>query len=174
MAGADAEDYVERQGGDAAHSIVLDLEQSLRALLRDVVCGFLEPDLKGAADDILLASGEPIEIHARDLRATVAAREARLEARAAELADPPAPTEAALAHEAVTTATLTVPVPHEFAPPPRPEDAATPREEPLRLELLDPDGRDAPWELAISEDAGVTPSADWDLADDASSYAGPV
>jgi hypothetical protein len=189
MAGGDVHDYVERQGGDTPHALVLDLEQSLRALLRDVVCGFLEADLKGAADDILLASGEPIEIYARDLRGTPAAREARLEAAAAELDEdarvpvgaapppPPAPgpTGAALAREAVTA-----PIAHQVAPPPFEHEAATPapappfpEDEPLRLELRDPDGRDAPWELD-SRDSGVTPSADWDFDDDASSYAGPV
>jgi hypothetical protein len=50
---------------------VLDIEEQLRAMLRDVLCGFLDPDLKGAADDILLTTGgvpEPFEIRARDLR----------------------------------------------------------------------------------------------------------
>ena len=55
-------------------------ENHLRALLRDVLCGYLDADLKGVADDILLECGsEPFmegdtqeselqEIEARDLR----------------------------------------------------------------------------------------------------------
>ena len=169
MAGGDVYEYADRQAGDTPQAVAHDVEESLRALLRDVVCGFLEADLKGAADDILLASGEPIEIHARDLRGTAAAREARLQASAADLevvtaaAPPPPP-----------------PPPPPPGPPPGPTDAvlarqaatAAPAEEPLRLELRDPDTRDAPWELDVPGDAGVTSSADWD--DDPSSYAGPV
>ena len=44
------------------------LEQHVRALLRDVLCGYLSADLKAAADDILLASSAEIEIKAADLR----------------------------------------------------------------------------------------------------------
>ena len=51
----------------------------LRALLRDVLCGYLEPDLKGVADDILLETAPepfalaeerhaPVEVEVRDLR----------------------------------------------------------------------------------------------------------
>jgi hypothetical protein len=47
---------------------VLEVENQLRALLRDVLCGYLDPDLKSAADDILLRSAEPFEVEARDLR----------------------------------------------------------------------------------------------------------
>ena len=45
-----------------------ELEQNVRALLRDVVCGYLSGDLRSVADDILLATGAPIEISARDTR----------------------------------------------------------------------------------------------------------
>ena len=49
----------------------------MRALLRDVLCGYLDPDLKSVADDILLESNEgPFpEIQARDLRTERFARE---------------------------------------------------------------------------------------------------
>src|SRR4051795_8098512 len=69
MGGGGANAYLEALGPDTPRSIVLELEQHVRALLRDVLCGYLSPDLKGAADDILLASstGE-IEIKAADLR----------------------------------------------------------------------------------------------------------
>jgi len=49
---------------------VAEMESHLRALLRDVLCGYLDADLKAVADDILIESGpDPqIEIQARDLR----------------------------------------------------------------------------------------------------------
>jgi outer membrane biosynthesis protein TonB len=54
-----------------ARELVAEVEAHLRALLRDVICGYLEPDLKGVADEILLESTAepPGEITARDLRA---------------------------------------------------------------------------------------------------------
>ena len=63
-------------GAGAAHGplppreLVAEVETHLRALLRDVVCGYLDTDLKGVADDILLeAEADPgEEIRARDLR----------------------------------------------------------------------------------------------------------
>jgi hypothetical protein len=50
--------------------LVAELEGHVRALLRDVLCGYLDADLKAVADDILIeAHGEPLgDIHARDLR----------------------------------------------------------------------------------------------------------
>jgi outer membrane biosynthesis protein TonB len=49
---------------------VAEVEGHLRAMLRDVLCGYLDGDLKGVADDILLETNpEPfVEIRARDLR----------------------------------------------------------------------------------------------------------
>jgi hypothetical protein len=55
-------------GPDSPVAIAGDLERHLRALLRDVLCGYLEPDLKGVADDILLEVPDPFHIEARDLR----------------------------------------------------------------------------------------------------------
>src|ERR671914_721890 len=65
-----------RTGDDAPRELVAEMEAHLRALLRDVLCGYLDADLKGVADDILLeTTPEPfMEIRARDLRAE--AREA--------------------------------------------------------------------------------------------------
>lgn len=57
---------------ESAPELVAELEGYLRALLRDILCGYLDPDLKSVADDILLESREPIEIAARDLRAAAA------------------------------------------------------------------------------------------------------
>jgi hypothetical protein len=65
-----------RTGDDSPRELVAEVEAHLRALLRDVLCGYLDADLKGTADDILLeTTPEPfMEIRARDLRAQ--AREA--------------------------------------------------------------------------------------------------
>ena len=57
--------------GDSPVELVAEAEGHLRAMLRDVLCGYLDSDLKGVADDILLETNpEPfMEIQARDLRA---------------------------------------------------------------------------------------------------------
>jgi hypothetical protein len=68
MSGGGPNAYLEALGPETPRSIVLEVEQHVRALLRDVLCGYLSADLKGAADDILLASAEAIEIRAHDLR----------------------------------------------------------------------------------------------------------
>jgi hypothetical protein len=58
-------------GPESPHALVAELEHHLRALLRDVLCGYLEPELGLVADDILLEVPDPPdgEIDARDLRA---------------------------------------------------------------------------------------------------------
>ena len=44
----------ERIGSESPRQIVAEMEGHLRALLRDVLCGYLDTDLKSVADDILL------------------------------------------------------------------------------------------------------------------------
>src|SRR3954462_4972517 len=68
MGGGGANAYLEALGPDTPRTLVLELEQHLRALLRDVLCGYLGSDLRSAADDVLLTSSEPLEIKAADLR----------------------------------------------------------------------------------------------------------
>jgi hypothetical protein len=60
-----------RHDAESPRELVVEVEGHLRALLRDVLCGYLDADLKGVADDILLETKpEPfVEIKARDLRA---------------------------------------------------------------------------------------------------------
>ena len=67
----------ERIGSESPRQIVAEMEGHLRALLRDVLCGYLDPDLKGVADDILLETApEPFapdeerfgEVEAHDMR----------------------------------------------------------------------------------------------------------
>jgi len=117
MGGGGANAYLEALGPDTPRSIALEVEQHVRALLRDVLCGFLSADLKGAADDILLTSSAEIEIEARDMRE-----------RGAGSGEPDV--------EDV------------------PEDVLFDEDEP--------------------DDAGVTPSADWEYDDDPSSYSAPI
>ena len=68
MGGGGASAYLEALGPDTPRTLVLELEQHLRALLRDVLCGYLSGDLRSAADDLLLTSNEPLDIKAADLR----------------------------------------------------------------------------------------------------------
>ena len=55
---------------ESPRELVAEVEGHLRALLRDVLCGYLDSDLKSVADDILIEShGEPLgEIEAHDTR----------------------------------------------------------------------------------------------------------
>src|SRR4051794_20602674 len=91
MGGGGANAYLEALGPDTPRSIVLHLEQHLRALLRDVLCGYLGNDLRAAADDVLLTSSEPIEIKATDTR--------RPKNREPEPPPAPPPPPAAAVHE---------------------------------------------------------------------------
>ena len=71
------DDYFDAVGSDSPRTLVNEVERHLRALLRDLLCGYLQPDLRALADDLLLDQPEPAEIHARALRdgpSTVAAR----------------------------------------------------------------------------------------------------
>jgi hypothetical protein len=59
-----------RLDAESPRELIAEVEGHLRALLRDVLCGYLDSDLKAVADEILLEShGEPLgPIEARDLR----------------------------------------------------------------------------------------------------------
>jgi hypothetical protein len=83
--------------GDSPPELVAEVEGHLRAMLRDVVCGYLDSDLKGVADDILLETNpEPfMEIEARDLRV----REAAAAAPAPAAPEPPPPAPQAQAND---------------------------------------------------------------------------
>jgi hypothetical protein len=89
-ASAELQDWI---GSEPPGVLVKEIESHLRALLRDVVCGYLEPDLKGLADDILLETApEPFaleeerfgEVEARDLRESEAAERETTEYQAVE------------------------------------------------------------------------------------------
>jgi hypothetical protein len=62
------DDYLGAIGSDSPRTLVDEAERHLRALLRDILCGYLDPDLRSVADDLLLEQPEPFEIRARSLR----------------------------------------------------------------------------------------------------------
>ena len=78
---------------DSPRELVAEVEGQVRALLRDVLCGYLDPDLKGLADDILLeTAAEPTgEIEARDLRREPEPDTAEIEALQQEEPPPASP-----------------------------------------------------------------------------------
>jgi hypothetical protein len=130
---------------ESPHGLMAEAERHVRALLRDVLCGYLDPDLKSLADDILLeATADPTgEIRARDLR-----RKREMEK---ELGTDP---EAGLDHEIEA-------------------DADTSEIEPVAVDST-PAERAQPQPVQQRLD-GVTQSADWGWgADDPDDYSAPV
>ncbi len=70
----DGDHYLDAVGSEAPRTLVAELERHLRALLRDVLCGYLDPDLARVADDMLLActtggsdQPEPLEMRAPEV-----------------------------------------------------------------------------------------------------------
>lgn len=60
--------YLEAVGPDSPRTLVEEVERHLRALLRDLLCGYLDTDLRRVADELLLDQPEPFEIRAAALR----------------------------------------------------------------------------------------------------------
>ncbi len=141
------------EAGDAsdAEALVPELEQYLRALLRDVLCGYLDADLKATADDLLLATGGQSaggreEIRAHDTRATRPVTEAAGEPDVSD-AD-------TRELEAIGADRLEQPAEAAVAQVERPEASETVADVPA--------------------EAAVTPCADWGFDEDADSYSAPV
>jgi hypothetical protein len=130
---------------ESPRELVAEVERHVRALLRDVLCGYLDPDLKGVADDILLETTADAtgEINVRDLR-----REREDEAEPEPEPEPEAQPEAEL--EADTSEMEPVAV-EEPVPEPAPVDPA-----PVQQRL-----------------DGVTESADWGWGEP-DEYSAPV
>jgi hypothetical protein len=160
IGGGSGEAYVDEIGSDSPRDLVLEIEESVRALLRDVLCGYLDPDLKHSADDILLRSAEPVEIHASDTRRWPP-REARSHETRSQITDHRSQEEPE-------------PEPQAAAPEPEPEPEVPQPD----LEPPPPEEQDTDEFEVVEEDeelaAGVTPSADWDFDDDPGSYSAPV
>jgi hypothetical protein len=169
--GAELRDWI---GPESPHALVAELEHHLRALLRDVLCGYLEPELGLVADDILLEIPDPEgeEIEARDLRVEPepepVAEEPRPEGSFAEKPEPeageeepesaPVPEEPSGEEPSGEEAVAEEPVPLPVAEQETSEMEAVPEPQ---LDFEDEDPRD-----------GVTPSVDWD--EDPESYSAPV
>jgi hypothetical protein len=91
IAGVPIDAWAPVAGVTSGRHLVAEIEEHLRALLRDVVCGYLKPELASMSDEILLQS-EPIDIRARDLREDpdpVASAAAASGDTATELESPP-------------------------------------------------------------------------------------
>jgi hypothetical protein len=159
MGGGGANAYLEANGPDTPRTLVLGLEQHLRALLRDVMCGYLGADLKAAADDVLLTSSEPIEIKATDTRHVPP--------------PPPPPPEPELEFDDPGPEPGSRPVWPQEEPEPQPQPAAAaPMPDPF-ASAAQPPLTPQPRERHAVE-AGVTESADWDWDEDPDSYSAPV
>lgn len=173
-----------RLPADSPRELVDEIEGYVRALLRDVLCGYLDADLKDVADDILIeTTSEPfLEIEARDLRQDER-REAEPEA------EPELEPEPELSEEAEPEPE---PDPDEWPEPeleewPEPEPAAVTAEaEELDTSELEPVAASEPSAAEpdpgydFEDDAprrprldGVTPSDDW-AWDDPDDYSAPV
>jgi hypothetical protein len=53
------DDYADAIGADSPRALVDEIERHLRALLRDVLCGYLDADLRALSDDLLLEQPQP-------------------------------------------------------------------------------------------------------------------
>ena len=149
IAGGSADAYMDEVGSDSPAVLTAEVETCVRALLRDILCGYLDADLRRTADDILLTSGAPVEIEARDLRVDP---------------DP----------EPQTTEIEALPKPKpkpraKAKPKPKPRAKAKPR--PKAKPDQRPATSDEPPQPELAD--GVTPSADWGF-DDADCYSAPV
>jgi hypothetical protein len=153
----------------SGRDLVAEMEEHLRALLRDVVCGYLRPELASMADEILLGS-EPVQIHARDVRGDADAVTAAVNAVEAAL-----PVEAAHPVEAVhpldppTTfgRPLDPPAPSVRLVPPEAEPRVT-----RLVDVINERKRPAP-EPDYEQAALVVDDFAWDL-DDPRDYSAPA
>ena len=169
IGGGSSEAYVDEIGSESPRELVGEIEDSLRALLRDVLCGYLDPELKHAADDILLRSSEPVEITARDIRDEPrrCRRTRRIAGRRSRITDTGGARAASLSPSRSRSPSSPNPSrsPNPTTPSTKHRAPSTSRSEP---EGLEPRGEDE--ELA----SGVTPSADWGFDEDPESYSAPV
>jgi hypothetical protein len=168
IGGGSGDAYMDTIGSESPRELVLEVEDQLRALLRDVLCGFLDSDLKSAADDILLRSAEPFEVEARDLRR--ARRFAQEEAEEESAVRSPQTAEEATGHRPEATGQRPEATGHRPEATGLGSDAVSqvgPRYWPAASAVAEPEPEP---ELAD----GVTPSDDWGLDDDPESYSAPV
>jgi hypothetical protein len=163
--------YLAEIGAEQPGRLTAEVEGYLRALLRDTYCGYLDQDLRRVADDLLVESGEPLEIKAADLRqreepgteelAAVGAEDSgtfetgelgELEPRAVD--------------ESQDLSTLDEPEP-EPVPEPAPSE---PEPEASETRWAPPE----PDPYVPEPEDGVTDSVDWGFDDDTGTYSAPV
>jgi hypothetical protein len=158
--------------------LVGEIEGYVRALLRDVLCGYLDADLKSVADDILLETNpEFLEIEARDLRQEGAGVERPSEPEPEEwpeAEEPPEPQEHPEPEpDPQPTVAMAAPAHAEEADTADAEEVDTSELEPVALADAEPDldfDEDPPPQPDLD---GVTPSDDW-ACDDPEDYSAPV
>jgi len=179
MSGAAPDPDFDGEEAELPHFLVAEMEQHARALLRDVICGYLSADLKTVADDILLASSDPIEIRARDIRGEAAEPdepEAAIETEPEEPGPPEPGPEPIAPHVSDGPGTAADPRSASWALPSLP-GPRTKREPPPRPPAPEPELEPEPepeWMEQPQLDAGVTPSADWEMDEDPASYSAPI
>ena len=163
-------------------ALVAEVESHVRALLRDVLCGYLDADLKAVADDILIDEQEPepepepapepepepyepdpfAEIEARDLRRQPFAHDAPQA--------PPPRFERAPEAEQVT---FEPELEYDYDPGPLYEDEFDTEPDTAEMEPVTVAPSTVPPEPPQHEIDGVTPSADWGW-DDPEDFSAPV
>ena len=150
IGGGTSDSYMDEVGSEPPAQVTAEIETSVRALLRDVLCGYLDADLRRIADDLLLTSGAPVEIEARDLRG-----------------DPdPEP-------DPVTTEIEAIAEPAPEKPKAKPRAKPKPRAKAKAKPRAKPRAKAKPEPVQEELTDGVTPSADWGF-DDADCYSAPV
>ena len=134
-------------------ALVTELEDHLRAVLRDIACGYLAPDLKAVADDLLLRTEPFEEVRVTDTRAAPHREQQPTEEWTPEWAPPEVAPEPR--RGVATRGTGSEPLPEPRAPMP----AAVPRQR-------DPVPAAVPQQLVVDDFA-------WDV-DDADEWSAPV
>ncbi|HEX8075783.1 MAG TPA: hypothetical protein VF545_12480 [Thermoleophilaceae bacterium] len=200
MSGGAIDPDVDETAGDPPRAVAPEIEQHLRALLRDVICGYLDSDLRSVADDLLLAGSEPLDIRARDLREEPGDQDRlgmelgdgrRFEREPEPMPDPlapshapepiPEPVGAARAPDGPGTAAdprsaawavAALPGPRTKREMPPPPRAEDRVEDPRAVDRHEAETIDR--RVEPDDDPGVTPSADWEFDDDAASYSAPI
>jgi hypothetical protein len=151
--------------GETPHELVAEVEGHLRALLRDVLCGYLDPDLKAVADDILVESdADPyMQIHARDLRVD----------DEPEPEDPPSVREPRFEREAEPPVTFEPELEYDYEPAPDYEAELDSEPDTAEMEPVAVASEPVQHEPVQHELEGVTQSADWGW-DDPEDFSAPV
>jgi hypothetical protein len=135
--------------------VVRELEENLRALLRDMVCGHIDANVRGIADDLLPPEPDP---------------------RAAEVERPPEPSFVVRRGREATTDTLMGidDAPGLFTPTGSPIARRPVEEEPFEDSLDEPPTEDHAVVPASREAEPGDDGEDWGLDDDAADYSAAI